>query len=272
MLKTREEFKLYKNKDGEYFRENPKGESLEEIGFAVKKPNHEQQRNANFQYSKFMNQYLKEGIMPQLRLEETLRNNGVWDKELEGKEEELVKVIRDVESKLKKGGIKLSEAVAKAKEGIKARFEMLTSSAKRNNLLNNSAETLSQNHRFNFLVSECTVYSNDKKAFKDYDDFLKQDNQGSLLPYVAGEAFSKLIYGFDSDFRKDWPEYKFLLKYKFVNDKLQFVDKDGNVVDIDGKNVVETVEEVKVETPEEPEFLPDEAHEATEQSHDLITV
>lgn len=259
MDKKRIEFKMYRNKEtGELSVTQNKEGTLEEMVYAVKKPNHEQQRNANFQYSKFMNQYLKEGILPQGRLEETLKQNGVWDAEMENKEKDIVKVIRDVDDKLKRGGIKLSEAVKKAKEGIKARFELLNSTAKRNNLLNNSAERLSQNHRFNYLVSECTVYSNtDNRVFKDYDDFLKQDNLGSLLPYTAGENFSKLMYGFEDDFRKDWPEYKFLLKHKFVNDKLDFVNKDGEVVDIDGNKIEEVKEETKVEVPAEPEFIDD---------------
>ena len=272
MSKTREEFVLYKEKNGgAFYREAVKDKETEEVKFAVRKPNHEQQRNANFQYSKWMNQYLKEGIMPQMRLEETLRGNGVWDTEMEKREGELAKTIREVEDKLKRGGIKVSEAVQRAKDGIKARFEFLNLTAKRNSLLSNSAESLSQNHRFNYLVSVCTVYSNtEKPVFKDYDDFLKQDNQGSILPYVAGEVFSRLAYGFDDDFRKDWPEYKFLLKHKFVNDKLEFVNKEGEIVDIDG-NKIEAVQDAKPEETVEPEFYPDD-EPVVEKLPEVLTV
>lgn len=257
MQKRREEFKLYKNKDGEYFREQSKEGNLDEVTFAVKKPNHQQQKEANFVYSKYMNQYLKGDIMPQLKMEEILKQNGIWDESKRRKEEELVTLVRDVNEKLRRGGIKLSEGAKLAKEAIKARFDLMELSAIRTNFLQNSAENLSQNHRFNYLVSECTVYSNDKKVFKDYEDFLNQDNLGSQLPYLAGEVFSKLIYGFDEDFRKDWPEYKFLQKYKFVNDKFDFVDKEGNVVDMEGNKVDRSPSDLP-EKEVEPVFLPDD--------------
>lgn len=256
-MKNREEFKLYVNKDGEYFAEQDKEGTLKEVSFAVNKPNHEQQKDANIHYAKYMNQYLKEGIMPQIKLGEVLRKQGVWDDEKENKERELAKAINEAESKLKKGGIKLSEAAKVAKDSIKARYELIQLGAIRNNFMNNSAENLSQNHKFNYLVSQCTVYSNNEaKVFKDYNDFLKQDNQGSLLPYVAGETLSKLLYGFEKDYRADWFEFTFLKKHNFVNDKLEFIDKDGNLVDIDG-NPVEKTAPSQVETDKEPEFLPD---------------
>lgn len=255
MKKMREEFTMFKNDQNEWFVAQNKDKSLVEVKLAVKKPNHEQQRNANFEYSKFVNQYLAAGIMPQLKMMDIIKKKGIWDDEREALEKQYIKEITEVRKKLKKGGIKQSEALKLAKEGIDLNFKLINLSSQKNAMLNDSAETLSQNHKFNYLVSECTVYSDsDKRVFKDYEDFQKQDNleDTRLLTWKSGEVFARLIYNMDEDFRKDWPEYKFLEKYKFVNDKLQFLDKDKNIVDFEGKPIVE---EEELDEELEPVFL-----------------
>lgn len=257
MKKMREDFVMFQNADKEWFLEQDKDNTLTEVKLHVKKPNHEQQRESNFIYSKYMNKYLAAKIMPQIRLGEILRENGVWNDEKAKKENELILSINNVREKLKKGGIKLSEGMKLAKEGIKLNFELMNFSMQKNAMLNDSAETLAQNDKFNYLVSQCTVYSNDgRPVFRDYEQYQEWDNLDShrLLTYNAGQVFSKLIYNMEDDFRADWPEYKFLKKHGFVNDKLQFL-KDGKVVDFDGNPVVE---ETQVEeTTEEPVFLED---------------
>ena len=266
MKKINEDFSVFKNKEtGEYFREQQyntkedgsKEPKLEEIKLRVQKPSHEQARESNFIYAKYMNKYLREGIMPQIKLEETIRGNGIWTDEQEKDETRLTKAILDVREKLKRGGIKQSEAAVLAKQGIKYNFDLMTLTIKKNNILNNSAENLAQQDKFNYLVSTCTVYSdNGHNVFKDYDDYCREDNKGNGVCTVAGERFSKLVYNLDDDFRKDWPEYKFLAKYGFCNDKLQYVNKQGQLVDETGKVLEVNENQDTVEQPE-PVFLPD---------------
>ena len=74
-----------------------------------------------------------------------------------------------------------------------------------------------------------------------------------LLTWKSGDVFAKLIYNLEEDFRKDWPEYKFLEKYKFVNDKLQFLGEDGTIVDFEGKPLPQ--EEELEDADKEPVFL-----------------
>ncbi len=249
----RQEFTVFRDKTtGDYFSLQNKEKSLEEVKLAVKRPNHEQQQEAQLIYQRFMNKYLKEGIMPRVKLEVMVK-----DEERDKEEKELARKINDCREQLKRGGIKKSQAVKLAKESIKLNFDWLRLNREKNEVLNNSAETLADNHRFNYLVSCATVYStSDKPVFNSYDDFLKEDNLGNQVPAIAGEYYAKLIHNLDDDFRKDWPEYRFLQRFNYVNDKLQFVDSEGKLVDFDGKPLPEKTEEVTTDELT-AEFLPD---------------
>lgn len=254
-----EDFSVFVDADNKYFREQNKKGDLKEIKLRVRKPTHEESRESNFIYAKSMNRHLKDGILPQVRLYDIIRENGTWTETQEKEEVKLSKTIGDIRQKLKVGGIKKSEGAKLAKDGIKANFDLINLTMKKNNILNNSAEALAQQDKFNYLTSVCTIYPDNGRAyFENYEEYLRQDNLGNGVCTVAGEKLSNLGYDLDDDFRKDWPEYKFLVKYAFCNDKLQYVNKEGKLVDIDGKLLDEVKPESGVIEDKEPEFLPDD--------------
>ncbi len=261
MTKLREVFSVYKDENGQFYREDDKTKKLTEVKLAVSKPNHKQQSEADFEYAKYINKYIHQGIGTSASLERTIRENGIWDDEKAEKELRLGREMREIEEKLKRGKMKVSQGVELAKKGLRARGEWMVLVMEKNNILNNSADSLAGNHRFNYLTSLCTTYDhNGKPVFENYEDFLNKDSQGNLLPTMAGQVFSRLMYNMDEDFRKDWYEYKFLAKYKAVNDKLEFIDKDGRVVDIDG-NPIEQIVPTENKEEEEAEFYPDDTEE-----------
>ena len=47
------------------------------------------------------------------------------------------------------------------------------------------------------------------------------------------------MYGLDSNFEKNLPENKFLIKYKLVNEQLEYVDSKGRLTDEEGRLVDE---------------------------------
>jgi hypothetical protein len=257
--KFSEEFSVFKDANGEFHPSQDKDKSLTEVKLKVRRPTHLEKQAADFEYNKQMNKLLKDGIMPKVKLNEVIKSNGIWDEEKEAEEKALVEFVNKANEKLEKGKIKLSEAEKLAKDAIKKRFDLIRLTADKNETLQNSADSIAENYRFNYLVSNCTVYNDDVSSpyFKGYEDFLRQDNVGNPVPWLAGMYYSRLINNFEDDFRKDWPEYKFLMKYGFVNDKLQFVNKDGKPVDEDGKELAVLPETDKQEEKAEPEFLPD---------------
>lgn len=180
---------------------------------------------------------LSEGVLLRKKLVEHLRNQGLWDDKKQKELDDLQKSITDKEYRLHKGKIKLSEAKDLAlsiKEERKAQARLLSTYNEYDNM---TVEGQSDNAKFNYLVSACTVYSNSKKAyFSSYEEFASYNDP---VAFIAASHYAKEFYNLDENFESSLPENKFLKKHKFVNDNLQLVNKEGKLVNADGKLVDE---------------------------------
>ena len=109
----------------------------------------------------------------------------------------------------------------------------------RTNLDNHTAEGQADNARFNYLISACLVYSSnkDKKYFKNYEEYLSK--AAEPIAIKAAQVLANMLYGLDNDYEKKLPENKFLIKYKFVDNKLRLVNKEGKLVDNEGRLIDE---------------------------------
>jgi hypothetical protein len=169
-----------------------------------------------------------------------MRKQNLWDDAKQIEYDDSLKTINDGEKKLAKGYIKKSEAkkIALDMRLARAKLQRLLSSTV--DLHSNTAEGQSENDKFSFLVSLCTVYNKDGKPyFKDLPDYLQKWQDGDSVAISATNKFANIYYGLASDNEKKLPENKFLAEYGFVDDKLRLVDKDGHLVDMDGKLIDE---------------------------------
>jgi hypothetical protein len=104
----------------------------------------------------------------------------------------------------------------------------------RTNLDNHTAEGQADNARFNYLIASSLVYSSNKeKYFKSYEEYLTRASEPVAIK--AAQVLANMLYGLDNDYEKKLPENKFLIKYKFVDDKLRLVNKEGKLVDVEGR-------------------------------------
>lgn len=204
--------------------------------FAVLRPNHKVQQKGQQVYNRAFRDAAEAGAFVKQRIRDVMKDQNLWDDTKQKRDEELRKSLLQSELKLKKGGIPLKEAREIALQMGRDRWELRELNYQKHQLEMNSAEAQAENARFNYLVSACTVYlSNGKTVFEDHEDYLERGEEP-----VAIEAASQLgmmLYSLDTDFEKKLPENKFLLKYKMVDDKLRFVDKDGNYTDVLGRRV-----------------------------------
>ena len=213
------------------FTVNIDGKDLE---FEIKAININDQRESQKIYNQAFSDAVKSGSIVRARLDDLLKEQGLWDDKKEIQFVTLQKKIADNDKILSKGGITLQKAKVVALEIKKFREELRELISVKTSLDTHTAEGQADNARFNYLVSVCVVYKDTKKPyFKGYDDYINRSTDTVAL--LGAQKLASLMYGLDSDFEKKLPENKFLIKYKFVNENLELVDKKGRLVDEEGR-------------------------------------
>lgn len=209
-----------------------------EVEFMIKSPSLNDQREGQKIYNQAFSDAVKSGCIVRGRLDDLLKEQGLWDDAKQLKLNTIQQNLLDSEKALAKGGISLNAAKKIAIKMKELRDSLRDLISVRTNLDNHTAEGQADNARFNYLVSACLVYKDSKKPYFDsYEDYL---NRASELVAIRGaQVLANMLYGLDNDYEKKLPENKFLLKYKLVNDELRFVNKDGKLVDADGRLVDE---------------------------------
>lgn len=211
-----------------------------EEDFTIKSPSLADQREAQKIYNQAFSDAVKSGCIVRARLDDLLKEQGLWDDNKQAKFNKLQQQILEHEKTLSKGGINLKSAKEIAIKMKDLREDLRELISVRTNLDNHTAEGQADNARFNYLISSCLVYSNnkDKKYFKNYEDYLSR--AAEPIAIKAAQVLANMLYGLDNDYEKKLPENKFLVKYKLVDDKLRLVNKEGKLVDAEGRLIDET--------------------------------
>jgi hypothetical protein len=210
----------------------------EEKEFEIKPITSGQQREAQKIYNQAFSDAVKSGSIVRARLDDLLKEQGLWDDNKQQKFSTLQKQILDNERILSKGGISLKDARSTAIRTKKLREDLRDLISVKTNLDTNTAEGQADNARFNYLVSACVVYKDTQQPyFKDYEDYINKATD--IVAIYGAQKLAFAMYGLDTNFEKKLPENKFLLKYKLVNDDLHYVDSKGRLVNEDGRLVDE---------------------------------
>lgn len=210
------------------------------VKIVVKRPNSSLISQAQRVGAKAWTDCVRDGIMTKKELEKFMKQQGIWD---EGKDEEQKKIIQeisDAERRLYVSGS--SGKKLKASEGKKIAIEMRIKRnelrdliAEKMSLEQNTAEAISDNVRFDYLVANCAFYENGQKVYNDLDDYKERsDNE---IGFTAASTLAGMMYSVDKDFEAKLPENKFLKMFHFVNDDLSLVNDKGETVDTDGRRI-----------------------------------
>lgn len=209
-----------------------------EVELAVLRPNAKVRQDAQKVYNKAFRDAVESGAILRAKIESVMREQKLWDDAKEAELRKLQGQIAEKERKIRSGGIKLAEARELAIQLRRDRAELRGLNSERMSLDNNSCEAQADNAQFNFFVSACTVHSNDGKPyFKSYEDYLAKEDDPVVGP--AASALAKIIYNLEDDYEKKLPENQFLTKYKFADESLHLIDKQGRKIDAEGRLVDE---------------------------------
>lgn len=113
------------------------------------------------------------------------------------------------------------------------RSKLLELYAKRSQLDGTTIEAVAENHKFDFLVSQCVVHADTGGPyFADLADYVARKDEP-----VAAKAAAKLaqmVYGYDAEYLDKLPEQQWLKQYGFVNAEGRLTNRKGQLVDRDG--------------------------------------
>jgi hypothetical protein len=216
------------------------GEGEKTVKIVVKRPQSAVMSQAQRVSAKAWTDCVRDGIMTKKELSKFMKEQGIWDK---GKDVEQDKISADIialEKKLyvgdsKNAKVKASEAKNIAIEMRKKRNELRELIAEKMALEQNTAEAISDNARFEFLVASCAFYENGNKVYNSLEEYTEQSD--SEIAFAAATALAQMMYSIDKDFEANLPENKFLKQYHFVNDDLSLVNEKGETVDLEGRRI-----------------------------------
>lgn len=226
--------KVFKVKVGE-------GEPAKELEYAVKRPDHALQQQAQAVYNRAFRDAVKpsdgqKGAIVRAALDGVLRDQKLWDDSKQAEADRIRVVLREGEAKLTKGGVKLSEGRETAIEMRRERNKWQQLQGDRNALDGNTAEAQAENVRFNFLVASCTVDpKSGSRYFKSEEDY--NGKSDDPVAYAAASALAELIYEIDPEFFLKFPEEKWLRAYGFTDKEGNLVNKAGERVDVKGRRI-----------------------------------
>ena len=208
----------------------------EEVEFEIKEASLEDQRESQKVYNQAFSDAIKSGCIVRGRLEQLLKDQNLWSEDKDRELAALQTKVSNQDKILAKGGISLKQAKNIAMNMRDLRDEMKVLVSSKTNLDSHTAEGQADNARFNYLVSVCVVYTDTKKPyFNTYLEYL--NNSSSDVGVVGANKLASIMYGLDSDYEKKLPENKFLLQYRLVNDKLDYIDEKGRTTDSEGRLV-----------------------------------
>lgn len=205
-----------------------------DVEFIVRLPTLHDQREAQKVYNQAFTDAIKSKSVVRAKLEDLLKEQGLWNDTKQAQFEALQKELLDGERRLAKGGFSLSEAKKIALRMKSIRNEIKDLISVRTSLDNHSAEGQADNARFNFLVSVCVLRKeNNAPYFSSLEDYLNKADDP--VAFLGAQNLANMLYGLDNNYEKSLPENKFLQKYKFVDDNLRLINKDGHYVNEEGK-------------------------------------
>lgn len=204
----------------------------DEKEIAVKLPNAAQKKMANIIYAKNFKMYVENDLFVRDELDKYMLENGLWDDTKQQAVDNLRQLIIMYEDKLTRGGIKKSEGKQFALDLIRARGALSVLLAERNRLDSMTAEGMSENDKFSYLVSVCTVYNDTgKQVFDSLENYEERGEEE--VSQVAAGTLMEMLYELDENFQHNLPENKFLRKFGYVDQNLRFINEDGKYVNID---------------------------------------
>jgi hypothetical protein len=165
----------------------------------VRFPKVEENRLADWEYTKVLNQALKDGIPTNKQMTSMIKELGLWTDEDDSKVDKLREEINKqiaVLDKMSEGSKNFDKVQEKINE---LRNEMFGMQQERQKLYQNTAESKADESKMSYLIYKCTEFAETgKSVWSSYDDFKNEENQEFVNTVVY--QFITFVNGLPADF------------------------------------------------------------------------
>lgn len=219
-----------------------KNEDGETIKIYVQRPTSKILSEAQRVSAKVWTDCVRDKIMTKQELKNFMYENNIWSQSKDLEQLNISNEIQKLEKQLYVGNgsskrMKMSEAKEIAIRMRIQRAKLRDLIAEKMSLEQNTAEAISENAKFDYIVARCTFYENGQRVYSSLDDY--NDKSDEAIAFEAATAMAQLLYSLDRDFEAKLPENRFLVNKGLVNDDLALVNKDGVTVDTEGRRINE---------------------------------
>ncbi len=244
----------------------------EEVKLAIRQPQYEDFEEADKVYAVKISTLIRENagrkLLSRQDLNKYLRESGAWTDKDESDVKKLQTELDEILQKIKRGGKKASEGRELAISAMDKRKEMVKIMSKRQAFDDVTLESFADNEKLDYLIYVSTVYADSGNNYWDSFEDMKNDKLSEAYK-KASTIVVQVAYGYDPEFEKNLPENRWLKKYGFIDEDLNYIDrKTGEKVDRSGKLVKDIEQDVKKqlenlqgEIVEEEPFVDDETNE-----------
>lgn len=213
------------------------------ITVGVRKPTNDQLKEADVQKAKAWNKAFKEGVMTKNEVEKIMIERGTWSEEKTKQEVKLTQEILELEKKLYLGDGK-SSSKPKLSDGRRIAVEMKSKRLALRDLIaerlamdENTAESLADNARFDYLVFACSFNADtNEPLFESYEDYNSKGANAEAV--AAAQLLAQMVYNLDEEFENKLPENKFLKQFNLIDDDGSLINpKTKELIDLDGRKI-----------------------------------
>lgn len=218
-------------------------ENGDKVTIYVRKPTNDDISKADMHRAKVWNKCITDGVITKKELSVLMEERGIWSKEKTKQEDKLSDQIQQLERDLYRG--KKGQRKPKVSEGKTIAFQMRDLRVKLRDLIGerlgleeNTAESLADNARFDYFVSQCTFYKDsNERVYNSLDEYNKKSSDN--IAFAAASLLGEMLYNLDESFEDNLPENKWLKTFNILDEDLQIRNANGDLVDREGRLINE---------------------------------
>ena len=170
----------------------------------VRFPKVEENRRAEWEFSKILNEAILDGIPTNREMEKMLRDRKIWTEEDDNKIINFDKQIEAQIAMLEK--MTEDKAIEQVQTTInRLRNEQMILQSERQRFFQQTAESKAEEAKLSFLVYKCAMNADtEEPVWKTYEDFKNEEDQ--ITANQIALTFLSLIHGLDINFSAESQE------------------------------------------------------------------